>query len=684
MKRRLALLLASPLVLQACGGSTPPPAQPAATKTSSTAAKQKSSVVHYTVFSGDHVAGSSTVSVSPNEMKVSFAFNDRGRGPDLDVSVGLAPDGAMKRIAIKGVNYFKMPVAETASISAGKATWKCAADHGDKALDAPALYVPFDGPPPIDGLLANTLLHAPEQKMALLPGGQASIKKIADKEVTSGSGEKKTVTLYQVTGFWFTPFPIWLDAEGLLFMRGEEFFSVIRSGFESERPGLFSAQTAAEGELMASMAKDLAHKPGGALAITHAKLFDPDKKALVPNTTVLVDGPKVSWVGPDKKAKVPKGAEVIDAKGRVLLPGLFDMHQHLGEIDGPLDILHGVTTSRDLANDTDKLLALKKRWHEGTSIGPRVLLAGFIDGPGPYAGPTKVLVSSEEEAKAAVDHYAQLGYLQIKIYSSVDPKLVPVIVREAKAKKLRVSGHVPATMRAEDAVKAGFDEIQHINFLMLNFMPDVQETRTPARFTEPAERGARLDLKSKDVKAFIDLLKKKKIVVDPTLNVFEDMFTSRTGTMAAYLAPVAGHLPVQVARSGLGGGLPVPEGKDQVYKDSFTAMKKMVKALHDAGVTIVAGTDALAGVSYDRELELYAEAGIPTKDVLALATIGSAKVMHFEKELGSVSKGKRADMVLIDGNPLAKMSDIRKVNLVVKNGLVFKPEEMDRALGIQP
>jgi imidazolonepropionase-like amidohydrolase len=215
-------------------------------------------------------------------------------------------------------------------------------------------------------------------------------------------------------------------------------------------------------------------------------------------------------------------------------------------------------------------------------------------------------------------------------------------------------------------------------------MPDVEDTRGPVRFTAPAERASSIDLKSKEVTSFVKLMKSKKTVVDPTLNVFEGMFTARTGTMAASLAPVADRLPVQVARQGRGGGLPVPEGKDQTYKDAFATMKKLVKMLHDAGITIVAGTDSTAGIGLERELEIYSESGIPNRDVLALATIGSAKVMHFEKELGSVSKNKRADMVLIDGDPVARMRDIRKVTLVVKNGLVFKPEELDRALGIKP
>ena len=124
---------------------------------------------------------------------------------------------------------------------------------------------------------------------------------------------------------------------------------------------------------------------------------------------------------------------MIDAGGKTLLPGLWDMHVHLSESDGLFNLAAGVTSVRDMANDIDQLLDMRRRWETGEGIGPRVLMAGFIDGPGPYAGPTKVLVSTEQQALEWVDRYAKLGYVQIKIYSSLDPKLVPPIVKRAHA-----------------------------------------------------------------------------------------------------------------------------------------------------------------------------------------------------------------------------------------------------------
>jgi len=368
-----------------------------------------------------------------------------------------------------------------------------------------------------------------------------------------------------------------------------------------------------------------------------------------------------------------------------VLPGLWDMHTHIFPGDGLIHIAAGVTSVRDLANDTEQLLTLKKKIEANKEIGPRITMSGFMDGRGPYAGPTKVFVDTETEARSAIENYARLGFTGIKVYSSIKPELVPKIIELAHAKGLRVSGHVPAFMTAEQFVGAGADEIQHANFLFLNFLFDeVKDTRTPARFTAVADRAATVDLKSERVRAFIKLLKDKKIVVDPTLSIFEGMFTDRPGTISTSFAPIADRLPPQIRRGLLIGGLPVPEGKDERYRASAKALLRMVKMLHDAGVPIVAGTDSLAGFALHRELELYNEAGIPANEVLKLATIGAARIMKRDGELGSIAPGKLADLILVDGNPATRISDIRRVSLVVKDGNVYEPAVLYKNIGVRP
>jgi len=609
-------------------------------------------VLKYTVIMAGHPAGAQTVVVDGAKRTVDFDYNDRGRGPKTHCVM------THRSIETTGNDYFKAAVSET--FAGGK--WSNGAESG-QSKNAAAFYVSMYGPPEELAALARALLAAPGRKLPLLPAGAASIKKLGQLTV---NGQR--LTAYDITGLGFSPIAIWLDAKNELFASASSWLSVIAEGHDAAIPKLIKAQDQWHATASRAAAARMIHKPaGGGLVITNARVFDPVSRALQPPATIVIRGNRVESVGAHDAPEL----EHLDARGRVVLPGLWDMHAHVGDDDGALNIANGITSVRDLGNDIDTVLDLKKKWDSGDAVGPRVVLAGIIDGKGPLAGPTKMLVDSEDEARAAIDKYASRGFEQIKIYSSIKPELVPFMTRHAHEKGLRVSGHVPAFMRAEEVVRAGFDELQHANFLFLNFFADVKDTRTPARFTAVAERAATLDLSSPEVRAFIDLLRERKIVVDPTVSIFEQMFTARRGTMAAGYVAAADRLPPQVRRGYLTGGLPVPEGKDQTYRDSFANMLRLVRALHDAGVTIVAGTDALAGFALHRELELYVQAGIPAPEVLRIATLGAATVMHREDRLGSIAPGKLADLVIVDGDPTVSISDVRRVVTVVKDGNVF-------------
>jgi imidazolonepropionase-like amidohydrolase len=204
-----------------------------------------------------------------------------------------------------------------------------------------------------------------------------------------------------------------------------------------------------------------------------------------------------------------------------------------------------------------------------------------------------------------------------------------------------------------------------------------------ARFTEVSAHGAEIDPGSAQVKAFIHLLLEHKTVVDPTLAIFEGDL-DRPGKVSVGYAAVADRMPAQIRRGFLYGGLPVPAGMDQRYRDSFQQMLKMAKTFYDSGITLVAGTDSLAGFTLHRELELYQQAGIPAPKVLQLATFGAARVMKRESEVGSIASGHLADVILVDGDPSRSISDIRKVKTVVKDGVVYQTADLDRALGVKP
>jgi imidazolonepropionase-like amidohydrolase len=640
----------------------------------------------YSVLMMGKPAGVQTSAVkSDGAREFTFEFSDRGRGPKLTTSIKLDSGGLPVSLNTTGNDYLKAPVVESFTFADGVARWKNTAEAGEKKLTSNAFYNSMNSAPEEFALLAEALLKSPTKRLPLLPEGEASIERTGELTLKDGGGKERRVVSYEVSGLGFTPSTIWLDDDNSFFANVSSWLSVVREGWESSVPALIKKQDELEAGRTSKLAHTLTRKLTTPLVFTNANLFDAETGKTIPNTTVVIAGNRIRAVGPAGAFNVPKTAEVIDARGRTLMPGLWDMHVHLGPNDGLMHIAAGVTSVRDMANDTDALLALKGRIEAGEEIGPRILMAGIMDGRGPYAGPTKVLVDTEDEARAAIETYAGLGYAQVKIYSSIKPELVPKIIEMAHARGLRVSGHVPAFMTAEQFVRAGADEFQHINFFVLNFLfDDVKDTRTPVRFTAVADRAATLDLSSARVRSFVELLKERKTVVDPTVNIFEGMFTDRPGQIPAGFAAIADRLPPQVRRGLLAGGLPVPEGKDERYRESAKALLRMVKMLYDAGVPIVAGTDSTPGFALHRELELYAEAGIPPADVLRIATLGAARVMKRERELGTIAPGKVADLILIDGDPTRRIGDIRRVSLVIKDGSVYEPAALYKSIGVRP
>jgi len=639
-------------------------------------------VTRYSVLLGDRIAGTQESVCEGGECTSTFQYDDRGRGPRLVSRVTVDDQQVPTLVETSGYDYFKSRVGERFAYDGARAFWSNREEHGERPLERNRFYVSVTGVPEETGLLARALLAAPQGKLALLPEGEARIEKMSQLQVRNSS-DSRTVVLYAISGLDFTDSPVWLDQDNEFFGVMRSNLSVVRAGWESALPAMRKAQEAASTAHATALAHLLGHQPAGPLVFQGANLFDAETATVRPNTTVVVTGNRITAVGPDGSVAIPAGAEFINARGKTLLPGLWDMHAHLNEMDGPLNLAAGVTTTRDLGNEVDKVMRLRRRFDSGEALGPRVVLAGLMDAPGPNHGPTDVLVGTESEARAAVARFAGLGYEQVKVYSSISPRLLPAIIDEARKRHLLVGGHVPAFMTAEQGVRLGMGEINHIDYLLLNFLSGaVLDTRRPARFTTVALHGGEIDMRSQPVRDLIALLQQQQVVIDPTLNIFENMLNGRSGELARGFVPVADRLPPQVRRGALVSGLPVPAGMDQRYRDSFTAMLNLVRELYRAGVTIVAGTDSLGGFPLQRELELYVQAGIPAPEVLRIATLGAARVMHHDRELGSIVPGKLADLALIDGDPASNISDIRHVVTTVKNGVVYQAASLYQAVGV--
>ena len=631
------------------------------------------------IFIQGNPAGAQTVKEEAGTVRVEYSYNDRGRGDNIIATWKLDPAGVPIEYEAKGNDYMKAPVEERFEIKNGKASWKNRSEKGEQAVSGEAFYFPMSAPPEFFGVLARALLKAPNHKLALLPGGEASIE--AASKVKTAKGE---LTEYRIVGLGFSPSSLWLDGNGVAFSVSG-WFSVVPDGTEGAIAELRAAQEKTDAAWSERMARTLAHKPKADLVIRNARLFDPRDLGVTAGTSVLIRGDRIVRIGPDAEMKPAPDAEVIDAQGKFLMPGLWDNHQHFGDIDGALDLANGVTSSRDMANDLDSFPKRIARFDDGTELGPRVLKAGIIDGKGELAGPTTMRVDNAEEAIKAVDWHADHGYVQIKIYSSIKPELVPIMADRAHARGLRVSGHVPAFMSAKQFVENGADEIQHINFIELNFLfPEVKETRNRDRFIKVAERAREFTPDKPEVRDFLQFLKQHHTVLDPTMVAFEGLFCGDPTAITPGLEEIIPRFPPQVRRVMRSGALEAPPDKKDAYRESFPAMLRLLKALHDAGVTIIPGTDALAGYMLHHELELYVRAGIPAAEVLRMATLTSAEVMGANKDRGVIAPGKLADLLLIDGDPTKNIRDLDKLTTVIKGGNVYDPAAIEKALGITP
>ncbi|MGB0039707.1 MAG: amidohydrolase family protein, partial [Terriglobales bacterium] len=662
-------------------------AQPAASAVPALPAEIPATAERYSMLMMGNMAGQQAVwTASDGTVHMFFQFNDRGRGPKTTSIIKLDSNGIPVSETIAGNDYLKSPVDEVFSNANGTARWKNTAEQGEKKISAPAFYTSLGGAPSEIALLAHAALQN-GGKIALLPEGEARVERVSELEVAGGA-RKKRVALYSITGLDFAPTYVWLDdsdkGHEKFFASVDSWGSIVPDGWESAVKPLLAAQDEVKESRSATLATKLAHQPKLGIVFTHVNLFDAESAKIIPDQEVFITGNHITRVGPSLPGRTGIWPEIIDAKGKTLLPGLWDMHAHVGDNDGLLNLAAGVTTVRDLANDTDSLLARRKRIADGKEIGTRIVIAGIIDGRGPYQGPTKVLVSTEAEARAAVDNYKRLGYVQIKIYSSVPPAIVPAIIDEAHKNGLRVSGHIPAGMTADQCVRLGYDEIQHINFLVLNFFPEIKDTNTITRLTKPGEITAGLDLNSAPVHDFIKLLQDHHTKLDLTLSVFEDQYLGRIGKIPPGYEKVANRLPAQVRRGLLTVGMTPPPGMDETYKKSFAKMLEFTGLLYRSGLSIEDGTDSMAGFALHRELELDVQAGIPPSQVLQDATLNAAKIMSLDKDLGSITAGKLADLTLVDGDPTKNISDIRKTVVVVKDGVLYYPAELYGELGVIP
>jgi len=616
--------------------------------------------------------------------EVLYDYSDRGRGPSLKETVQLSPEGLPKKIDTSGHGEMGEAVDESYVSNSDGATWRSAADSGRSSIGG--FYLPRARTPEDVAVLARSLLRAPKRTHDMLPFGRASISQVDVRELTGPQG-KAHVTLFAIEGVSFAPLAVWLDQEKELFAEGTDWVFTIRKGWEQAAPELARARNELIGGRARAKLRAAEKRPPGGILIHDVTLFDPERRALVPRMSVLVAGKTIERVAPSHRMITPQGATVINGRGRTLLPGLFDMHVHFGanpqagiEEQSALHLASGVTSVRNMASSVESKRRFEGRARSGDVL-PRIFHAGIVEGEGPTAAPTKTIVRTREEMVSVVDAYSAEGFPMLKIYSLVPPDLVAEAGKRAKARNMRVIGHLPNNMTVAQAVQGGFDEFSHVMSLLADLLPPPPPGTS--KFAYVAARGGQLSLSSASARALVSLLAKKRIVIDPTLSLYSNRLTGERTDIAPALAPVQTRLPL-AARREFSGLMRAKNGEERAaFARTFERMKELVSTLHRSGVRLAPGSDWIEGFTLIHELELYQSAGIPALDVLSLATLGSAKILNVENELGSIVAGKRADLILIDGNPGRDVRDLRKLELVIRDGALLRPETLRVIAGLR-
>ncbi len=634
--------------------------------------------LEYNIYMGGKLAGyqKSTMGDDGNYY-YTYEFNDRGRGPKLNEKISLNDNGVIVSQKISGHSYLKDTVNEVFKIKNGIAKWKSSSEQGETKFDDNSFFSAINSSIGASDLLIRKLLATVNKEVQMLPSGTVKITSMDHHRIN----DSIDLRLVEFKGQSFTPSYLWIDTNDRFFGYASPWFTCIQKGYDSIAKQLEPIQKQKGKQYLKNLSESLVEIPSKKVLIKNVKMFDADAGVSIPNMFVLINKDRIEKIS-KTEIQLDNDPYVIDGMGKMLLPGLFDMHTHISDTDGLMHLAAGVTSVRDLGNSAD-LPELKQNFDKNKLLGPRiVVMSGFIDKAGPYAAPTGAIINNLEEGFTAIDEYNKNGYKQIKLYSSIEPEWVKPLADKAHSLGMRVSGHIPAYMIAEQAVNNGYDEIQHANMLALNFLSDTIDTRQPLRFTMVAEHTHKLDFDSERFKEFIKLLKDKKVVIDPTISIFDGMFTTKAGEANPSFSKILNRLPLDVQRGFYSGGLPIPDGKEDDYKASYNKLLAMVNELYKNEVTIVPGTDAMAGFGLHTELENYVKAGIPASQVLKIATAVSAKVAGVANDLGTIEEGKLADLILVDGNPTHKISDIRKVVLTIKDGNIYTPESLYDAIGV--
>jgi imidazolonepropionase-like amidohydrolase len=619
------------------------------------------------------------------ELVSKFLLTDRGREVPLSATLKYEPGFVPTRFEVQGRNGRFTAVHDLISVQAGTAHIRHGLTQSNRPL--PKRYFMISGYAPIavqDVMLRYWRVQGRPKRVPALPSGEIRIEHRGQDTVTIGSNAV-VLDRYILSGLIWGREAIWLGSDqqlvAVIGVDAEfDHFEAVRRGYEAALPGLLASAGKDEMAALATEALNFPGRRNGKLALIGATLVDGSGRGPIPDAVVVIAGDRIIAADRRSEVVIPSDATRIDVAGKFILPGLWDMHAHFEQVEwGPVYLAAGITTVRDCGNEFEFIVAVRNAIRDGRGLGPRLLLAGLVDGTGPKTLGIQT-VDDVEQAQEWVERYRGAGFQQMKIYSSMTLNNLEAVATAAHRRKMTVTGHVPEGVDLLQAVGAGMDQINHIHYVAAAMLPEGD--REKLTWMEVEERIPEIDLTAPRALEVIRFLKAHDVVVDPTIAIEEQASVSPTRPFTM-LEPGIRKVAPELASQYV-----TPTETDANQQTRLKALQgslQVIAALHQAGVRIVAGTDqTVPGYSLYRELELYVEAGFTAMEAIQAATLVPAEVMGLARESGSVEVGKRADLIVLGANPLDSIHNIRTVEKVISGGTLYGSAELWKSVGFQP
>ena len=454
-------------------------------------------------------------------MGVSFKFTDRGGQVPLTAALKYAPDLTPMTFSIKGKTSRSSKIDD--SVVAGPGMTRVRErDRWSEAATPPKFFT-IAGYAPVTMQMLMVRYWSAHGSPAELPTLPRGIVRIEPRGYDTIAVEGKGIALHRVTveGLIWGRETLWFDADLHLIAAvstDAEFdhFEAVRERFEGSL-GVFVGRAGADGmAALAELSRGISGSRSTTIALVGGTMIDGTGSAALTDASIVIHDGRITAAGRRTEIRIPASATIVDTRGKTILPGLWDMHAHVEQVEwGPIYLAAGVTTVRDCGNEFEFITAVRDAIAKGRGLGPRILAAGIVDGSGPYAlGVARV--DTPAQAREWTRRYHEAGFQQMKIYSSVKLENLKAVAGEAHRLGMTVTGHVPQGLNAYQAIEAGQDQINHFSYVTDLLVPPMPPGTTGL---ERLNALADIDTNSAEVQKAIAFFRKHGTVIDPTMSL---------------------------------------------------------------------------------------------------------------------------------------------------------------------